>query len=55
MEAARVAALRGHQVTLFEKQGALGGQLLTAVLPPNKEGMADNNRLLPATDDPAEG
>jgi 2,4-dienoyl-CoA reductase (NADPH2) len=37
MEAARVAALRGHQVTLFEKQGALGGQLLTAVLPPNKE------------------
>ena len=27
MEAARVAALRGHQVTLYEKQGALGGKL----------------------------
>ncbi|MFC1964147.1 NAD(P)-binding protein [Chloroflexota bacterium] len=25
MEAARVAALRGHQVTLFEKTGKLGG------------------------------
>lgn len=27
MEAARVAALRGHYVTLLEKKGALGGQL----------------------------
>ena len=27
MEAARLAALRGHQVTLFEKAGAPGGQL----------------------------
>ena len=25
MEAARVAALRGHEVTLWEKGGALGG------------------------------
>jgi 2,4-dienoyl-CoA reductase (NADPH2) len=36
MEAARVAALRGHKVTLFEKQGRLGGQLLYADLPPHK-------------------
>ncbi|MFC1917172.1 FAD-dependent oxidoreductase [Chloroflexota bacterium] len=37
MEAARVAALRGHEVTLFEKQGRLGGQLLAAVMPPYKD------------------
>jgi 2,4-dienoyl-CoA reductase (NADPH2) len=36
METARVAALRGHKVTLFEKQGQLGGQLLYADLPPHK-------------------
>jgi 2,4-dienoyl-CoA reductase-like NADH-dependent reductase (Old Yellow Enzyme family)/thioredoxin reductase len=27
MEAARVAAIRGHEVTLYEKNGALGGKL----------------------------
>ncbi|MDO8490576.1 MAG: NAD(P)/FAD-dependent oxidoreductase, partial [Dehalococcoidia bacterium] len=32
MEAARVAALRGHQVTLWEKEKELGGQLLVADL-----------------------
>jgi 2,4-dienoyl-CoA reductase (NADPH2) len=37
MEAARVAALRGHKVTLFEKSDALGGQLLYAAIPPYKE------------------
>jgi 2,4-dienoyl-CoA reductase (NADPH2) len=36
MEAARVAALRGHRVTLFERRGKLGGQLLFADLPPHK-------------------
>ena len=36
MEAARVAALRGHDVTLFEKKESLGGQLLCAALPPYK-------------------
>lgn len=36
MEAARVAALRGHRVTLYEKQSKLGGQLLQAVVPPHK-------------------
>jgi 2,4-dienoyl-CoA reductase (NADPH2) len=37
MEAARVASQRGHQVTLFEKEPKLGGQLLYAALPPYKE------------------
>ena len=36
MEAARVAALRGHQVTLYEKGPELGGQLLVADKPPQK-------------------
>lgn len=36
MEAARVAASRGHQVTLYEKSGALGGQLALAAVPPGK-------------------
>lgn len=37
MEAARVAATRGHRVTLFEKRDMLGGQLLNATRPPHKE------------------
>jgi 2,4-dienoyl-CoA reductase (NADPH2) len=37
MEAARVASQRGHRVTLFEKGPKLGGQLLSAALPPYKE------------------
>ncbi len=37
MEAARVAALRGHDVTLFDKSEWLGGQLRLAVLPPDKQ------------------
>ena len=37
MEAARVAALRGHEVTLFEKKDRLGGQLLSATLSPYKD------------------
>jgi 2,4-dienoyl-CoA reductase (NADPH2) len=37
MEAARVAALRGHQVTLYEKGEELGGQLRVACLPPYKD------------------
>jgi len=36
MEAARVAALRGHQVLLFEKDSRLGGQLNIAAIPPHK-------------------
>jgi len=43
MEAARVAALRGHRVTLYEKESVLGGLSLSAGLPPGKE---DINRLI---------
>lgn len=37
LEAARVAALRGHQVTLCEKGPKLGGQLILAAVPPFKQ------------------
>ncbi|MGI5970371.1 MAG: FAD-dependent oxidoreductase [Oscillospiraceae bacterium] len=37
LEAARVAADRGHKVTLFEKTGELGGQFLLAGIAPHKE------------------
>ncbi len=40
MEAARVAALRGHKVTLWEKESRLGGQLITAAIPPHKDRIA---------------
>ena len=39
LEAARVAAKRGHSVTLFEKETALGGQLRIAQVPPRKQEM----------------
>ena len=37
MEAARVAALRGHQVTLYEREPRLGGMVNVAAIPPGKE------------------
>jgi 2,4-dienoyl-CoA reductase-like NADH-dependent reductase (Old Yellow Enzyme family)/thioredoxin reductase len=37
LEAAKVAAERGHHVTLIEKSGKLGGQLLLAAFPPMKQ------------------
>jgi len=37
MEAARVAALRGHHATLYEKEERLGGALNIASVPPGKE------------------
>lgn len=37
LEAAWAAAVRGHQVTLFEKQNETGGWLRVACLPPHKE------------------
>jgi pyruvate/2-oxoglutarate dehydrogenase complex dihydrolipoamide dehydrogenase (E3) component len=37
MEAAIVAAKRGHDVTLFEKETKVGGQWLLAAIPPGKE------------------
>ncbi|MCQ2770874.1 MAG: FAD-dependent oxidoreductase, partial [Clostridia bacterium] len=39
MEAARVAALKGHKVTLFEKSYKLGGQINIASVPPRKSEM----------------
>ncbi|MFH1485698.1 MAG: NAD(P)-binding protein, partial [Chloroflexota bacterium] len=40
MEAARIAALRGHKVTLYDKGKELGGALLLASAPPGKEKLA---------------
>ena len=37
MEAARVAAMRGHRVTLIERASKLGGQLIVASFPPMKQ------------------
>lgn len=37
MEAARILSLRGHQVSLFEKESDLGGQVNLATIPPHKE------------------
>lgn len=37
MEAARIAAMRGHDVTLYEKEKQMGGQLLVAAKPPGKD------------------
>lgn len=39
MEAARIAALRGHRVTLFEKTGELGGAILLCCTVPAKHKM----------------
>jgi 2,4-dienoyl-CoA reductase-like NADH-dependent reductase (Old Yellow Enzyme family)/NADPH-dependent 2,4-dienoyl-CoA reductase/sulfur reductase-like enzyme len=36
LEAARVAAMRGHEVFLYEKSQELGGQLHVAAIPPHK-------------------
>ncbi len=39
MEAARMAALRGHSVSLYERGASLGGQLKIAAVPPGKKKM----------------
>lgn len=41
IEAARIAAMRGHNVTVYEAEDHLGGQLIPAVVPPYKENLAD--------------
>jgi len=46
MEAARVAALRGHNVILMEKSNELGGQLLLAAIPPGKGEITELIRYL---------
>ncbi|HSP06798.1 MAG TPA: FAD-dependent oxidoreductase, partial [Acidobacteriota bacterium] len=48
MEAARVLALRGHRVTVFEKQQRLGGQLLFAALVPGKQEFLNTIRYFEA-------
>jgi pyruvate/2-oxoglutarate dehydrogenase complex dihydrolipoamide dehydrogenase (E3) component len=37
MQAAIIAAQKGHKVTLWEKSNALGGQLILAAVPPDKQ------------------
>jgi 2,4-dienoyl-CoA reductase-like NADH-dependent reductase (Old Yellow Enzyme family)/thioredoxin reductase len=37
MKAAQIAALRGHQVNLYEEKEKLGGKFLLAALPPRKQ------------------
>jgi 2,4-dienoyl-CoA reductase-like NADH-dependent reductase (Old Yellow Enzyme family)/thioredoxin reductase len=39
MEAARVSALRGHSVVLYERGQSLGGQMLLASIPPHKKAL----------------
>jgi NADPH-dependent 2,4-dienoyl-CoA reductase/sulfur reductase-like enzyme len=46
MQAAIVAALRGHKVTLYEKNQDLGGSLTLAAMPPDKEPVAEFNNYL---------
>lgn len=46
LEAARVAAERGHHVVLLEERDHLGGQLLLAGRVPHKEGFLDGLRHL---------
>lgn len=41
MKAAEIAALRGHQVTLYEQQERLGGRFLLAAVPPKKQVLKD--------------
>ena len=40
LEAARVSALRGHRVTIYEKDTRLGGQLVPAAISPHKDRIA---------------
>jgi len=47
MEAARVAALRGHDVSLYDRGAVLGGQLLLAVVPPHKDNLKGLVEFLP--------
>jgi mycofactocin system FadH/OYE family oxidoreductase 2 len=46
MEAARVASLRGHKVTLYEKEDQLGGQVLIAAKAPFRENFGEIARYL---------
>lgn len=46
LEAARVAALRGHKVTLYEQTDSLGGQLALASIPPFRHRLAEAYKYL---------
>ena len=46
LEAARVATLRGHTVTLYEKTGELGGQVLIAAKVPTRQEIGSITRWL---------
>jgi len=46
METARVAALRGHRVSLYERRKEAGGMLVEASVPPHKEKIRDFTRYL---------
>jgi len=48
MEAARTAAIRGHEVVLWEKKEKLGGQLLLAAVAPYKEVIDRLNKYMAA-------
>ncbi len=41
LEAAQIAASRGHKVYLYEKEKNLGGQLILASIPPGKERLGE--------------
>ncbi len=46
METAVIAAERGHEVTLFEKENVLGGQIRVAAIPPHKDEVSNVTRYL---------
>ena len=46
LEAARIAATLGHEVTLWERRNALGGQLLLAEKPPHQQEWGQLRRWL---------
>lgn len=46
LEAARVAALRGHMVSLYEKNGELGGQVIIAAKAPERSEIMSITRWL---------
>ncbi len=46
LETARVAALRGHAVSLYEKESKLGGQFNLAAVPPSKQELCHQIKYL---------
>lgn len=48
LEAAWIAAMRGHSVTVYEKESRIGGQYRVAAVPPFKYGIAGHIKFLAA-------